>query len=181
MSLSVNGGGAVAKALVSGVATFTKADIAALGNPNAGGYPLTATYAGNAVFDASAPGAGTLTVNQASVSILVTCPASVTYTGSPLTPCTASPNEFVAYQFHRPDLDSGIVLAFRRRDCAYRGLVLGLSAVRPQGQYEVEFINEAGERAEQTMTSVELAENLVLRLPETAAAGSTPSAAGRTR
>ncbi|HUW62565.1 MAG TPA: alpha-galactosidase [Candidatus Bathyarchaeia archaeon] len=84
----------------------------------------------------------------------------------PLTPCTASPNEFVAYQFHRPDLDSGIVLAFRRRDCAYRGLVLGLSALRSQGAYEVEFIDEAGQRTMQTMTGGELAENLVLRVPE---------------
>jgi alpha-galactosidase len=83
----------------------------------------------------------------------------------PLTPCTASPNEFVAYQFHRPDLDSGIVLAFRRKECAYRGLVLGLSALRPQGEYRVEFIDETGQRTEQNMTAAELTEDLVLRAP----------------
>lgn len=41
----------------------------------------------------------------------------------PLTPCELGADKSVAYQFHRPDLDAGLVLAFRRSDCSYLGLV----------------------------------------------------------
>jgi len=53
VSLTVDGGTAVSKALVNGCATFTKIDIAALGSPNAGNHTLNATFAAQGNFDAS--------------------------------------------------------------------------------------------------------------------------------
>lgn len=83
-----------------------------------------------------------------------------------LTPCGLAPDRFVAYQFHRPDLNAGLVLAFRRAECSYLGLVLGLQGVRPDATYQVEFIDEARVRTTQTMSGAELASNLVLRIPQ---------------
>src|SRR5439155_24893116 len=45
VSLSVDGGVAVSKALASGSASFTNSDIAALTSPNAGDHALSASYA----------------------------------------------------------------------------------------------------------------------------------------
>lgn len=84
----------------------------------------------------------------------------------PLTSCGIEPDEFVAYQFHRADLDAGLVLAFRRTECRYLGLVLGLQAVDPEKTYSVEFINEARDTLMKTMTGRELSTDLVLRIPE---------------
>ncbi|MFA6244387.1 MAG: NPCBM/NEW2 domain-containing protein [Candidatus Hydrogenedentales bacterium] len=84
----------------------------------------------------------------------------------PLTsPATASDN-FVTYQLHRPDLDAGIVLAFRHRECRMFGAILGINAVRPDGKYSVEFIDDALVSTEQTMTGQDLATNLGLRVAE---------------
>ena len=83
----------------------------------------------------------------------------------PLTPCGIGLDEFVAYQFHRPDLDAGIVMAFRRAECAYRGLILGLQAVNPAGRYAVQCIDGAGKSTGQEMSGAALAEDLALRLP----------------
>jgi hypothetical protein len=82
VSLSVDSGIAVAKALASGAATFTSADVAALGSPDAGDHSLSATYAAQSGFGASSAG-GTLHVNQAGSTTTVTCTgAPFTYTGS---------------------------------------------------------------------------------------------------
>lgn len=89
VSLSVDGGTAVSKALSSGSATFTSTDIAALASPNAGNHSLSASYAAQGAFAASSA-TGTLAVSKASSTTTVTCSAStVIYTGSAQTPCTA--------------------------------------------------------------------------------------------
>ena len=84
----------------------------------------------------------------------------------PLTPCSNTPDEFVAYQLHRPDLGAGIVLAFRRTECNYLGLILGLSALRPDVHYRVEFVDAEGVTTEQTLSAAELASGLPVRVPE---------------
>ncbi len=84
----------------------------------------------------------------------------------PLTPPSSAPDQFVAYQLHRPDLDAGIVLAFRHRDCSFLGLVLGLNALRPEARYTVEMTDESGATTTETRTGKELAEGLTIRLPE---------------
>lgn len=84
----------------------------------------------------------------------------------PLTPASSAPDQFMAYQLHRPDLDAGIALAFRHPDCEHLGLVVGLNALRPETTYRVEIIDESGETTTETQTGAELAQGLVLRIPE---------------
>ena len=84
----------------------------------------------------------------------------------PLTPCTLSPDAFVAYQLHRPDLNEGLVLAFRRSNCNYRGLILGLYGIDAAAQYTVDLINEKGEKTTRTISGAELSGDLQLRVPD---------------
>jgi alpha-galactosidase len=84
----------------------------------------------------------------------------------PLTPATTALDQVAAYQFHRPDLNAGLVAAFRRVECNYLGLILGLQAVQPDTEYAVEFIDDAGHVTTRTMRGCELAEGIELRLPE---------------
>ena len=83
-----------------------------------------------------------------------------------LTPCTLSPDAFVAYQLHRPDLNEGVVYAFRRAECNYTGLILGLNGIDKAAQYAVELIDEKGEKTTRTITGAELSGDLQLRVPE---------------
>ncbi len=87
----------------------------------------------------------------------------------PLTPCSLAHDQFMAYQFHRPDLDAGLVLAFRRSECNYLGLILGLQAIDPAKQYDIEFIDDEDNVKKETMSGTELKENLQLRIPNKAA------------
>ncbi len=82
-----------------------------------------------------------------------------------LTPCTLSPEAFVAYQLHRPDLNEGLVLAFRRADCNYLGLILGLNGIDPSAQYNVVTIDGKGEKTTRTLSGHELTSDLQLRIP----------------
>ncbi|TMD13659.1 MAG: choice-of-anchor D domain-containing protein, partial [Chloroflexi bacterium] len=72
----------------SGVATLSTVSLSGI---NASTYPngVGASFGGDTSFGTSS-GTGSLTIAQASSTTTVTCPSSVTYTGSPLTPCTAS-------------------------------------------------------------------------------------------
>ena len=72
----------------SGVATLNNASLAGI---DAGNYPsgVGASFAGDSTFLTSSA-TNSLTVNRASSTTTVTCPASVLYSGSPLTPCTAT-------------------------------------------------------------------------------------------
>lgn len=84
----------------------------------------------------------------------------------PLTPAPIAPDAFVAYQFHRPDLNAGLVLAFRRANCQYFGLILGLNGILPDAQYRVEFVNDAGETKNEIMPGSRLQSDLTLRIPD---------------
>lgn len=75
-------------------------------------------------------------------------------------------DQFAAYQFHRADLDAGIVYAFRRADCSFRGLILGLQGVNRAGRYAVQCIDGAGKSTAAEVGGAELADELTLRLPE---------------
>lgn len=82
----------------------------------------------------------------------------------PLTPVRTAPDEFVAYQFHRADLDEGIVFAFRRAQCRYKGLILGIYGIDASAAYEVEFVDGDGISTKTTQSGAELGENLELRI-----------------
>jgi alpha-galactosidase len=59
----------------------------------------------------------------------------------PLTPYSTKEVVWLAYQFHRPDLDEGVVFAFRRPSCPSGELVVKLGGVRQDAQYEVENVD----------------------------------------
>jgi alpha-galactosidase len=84
----------------------------------------------------------------------------------PLTPCGTARDQFVAYQFHRADLNAGLALAFRRTECEYLGLVLGLRGIELERNYLVEFVDSDGRTSSQTMKGEALATDLTLRVPD---------------
>jgi alpha-galactosidase len=59
----------------------------------------------------------------------------------PLTPYSTKENVWLAYQFHRADLDEGVVLAFRRPSCAQSGVSVQLGGVAQDAKYEVEDVD----------------------------------------
>jgi alpha-galactosidase len=83
----------------------------------------------------------------------------------PLTAASTAPDGFAAWQLHRPDLDAGLVLAFRRRTCPYPTLEADLRAVRPAGRYRVESVDDAGQRVVRILKGRELADGFELHLP----------------
>jgi alpha-galactosidase len=77
---------------------------------------------------------------------------------------SVAPDQFVAYQFHRPDQDAGLVLGFRHSQCGYLGLIVGLSGVKPAQRYDVDFISDSREKTCKTLTGEELRGGLELRV-----------------
>jgi len=73
-----------ADGLMSGTLTVSYAD-----NTNAGVASASATYAGDDAYEGST-GTGSFTIGKATSTTVVSCPASVPYTGMPQTPCTAT-------------------------------------------------------------------------------------------
>jgi alpha-galactosidase len=59
----------------------------------------------------------------------------------PLTPYSTKENVWLAYQFHRDDLDEGVVLAFRRPSCARSGVSVQLGGLTQDAKYEVEDVD----------------------------------------
>jgi alpha-galactosidase len=84
----------------------------------------------------------------------------------PLTEAALTPDVWAAYQFHRADLQSGIVLAFRRNESPYTALSVKPGAINPAASYAVEFIDDARQTVERTIAGRDLAEELELRLPK---------------
>ncbi len=77
---------------------------------------------------------------------------------------STAPDQFMAYQFHRADLDEGLVLAFRHSQCAYLGLIVALHGINPETTYAVEFIDDARQKTLRSVTGKELAEGTDLRI-----------------
>ena len=84
----------------------------------------------------------------------------------PLTQATTTADVWAAYQFHRADLNAGLVVAFRRADCNYPVLLVALRGIDPKVKYEVEFIDASRRSVKKTMAGRELAAEMELRLPE---------------
>jgi len=55
----------------------------------------------------------------------------------PLTPYSRDTKEWLASQYHRPDLDEGMILVFRRSESPYRALDVTLHGLDPQALYEI--------------------------------------------
>jgi alpha-galactosidase len=83
----------------------------------------------------------------------------------PLTRASTSADVWAAYQFHRPDLNAGILLAFRRANCNHPAMEVSLRAIDPATTYRVEMIDESRQMSKKTMTGAELIAPMELRLP----------------
>lgn len=84
----------------------------------------------------------------------------------PLTRAVAGKDQWAAYQFHRSDLNAGLVLAFRRSDCPCPSLLVTLNAIEPTADYTVEFIDGARKTMKKTMSGRELSTEMELKLPK---------------
>lgn len=73
----------------------------------------------------------------------------------PLSPYSTSKDAWVAWQFYRPDLQAGIVQAFRRQTCPENSFVCKLPGLDPAGQY---LISNADEFTETTSSGRDLLE-----------------------
>ncbi len=90
------------------------------------------------------------------------------YTGDyfPLTPHSLDTTSWIAWQFHRADLNEGIVQAFRRPDAASDTLTVKLHGLLPQQRYEIENLDGGKE----VRTGAELMRGLEITLREKPAA-----------
>lgn len=84
----------------------------------------------------------------------------------PLTPVEPGARETVAWQLNRPDLDAGIVLAFRRARSPYPAVQVDLRGLVAERRYRVELVDEAFERTIESRLGAELSNDFELRLPE---------------
>jgi len=57
----------------------------------------------------------------------------------PLLPYSQSQGDWMAAQYHRPDLDEGLVLVFRRPESPYTTLELSLRGIDAPATYEISF------------------------------------------
>ena len=83
----------------------------------------------------------------------------------PLTGCSTEPEAFLAYQLHRPDLDAGLVLAFRHAKCKTMEITAALGGIKPEAMYQVDFIDEARRKTTKTLSGRLLAKGLALSIP----------------
>jgi alpha-galactosidase len=84
----------------------------------------------------------------------------------PLTGCSTEPDQFVAYQVHRPDLDAGLVLAFRRAKCNVPGIEAALGGLNSKRDYEVEFVDQQRKKTTKRLSGRALSEDLPLVIPQ---------------
>lgn len=82
----------------------------------------------------------------------------------PMTPCTMADNVWMAWQLHRPDLNEGLVLAFRRKECPQPSIAVKLHGLKPATFYRVTFIDDERRETTEVKKGSELA-SLTLKLP----------------
>lgn len=84
----------------------------------------------------------------------------------PHTPASLATDQLITYQFHRADLNAGLVLVFRRKDCPQSSLIVRLGGVDPNAQYDVDFVDEKRQKTQRELSGRELAAGLELQLAE---------------
>lgn len=91
------------------------------------------------------------------------------YTGDfyPLTPHTLEKSQWIAWQFHRPDLGESVVQAFRRPESITETLTVKLRGLDSEQRYEIENLDGGKE----VRTGAELMRGLAITLRERPAAG----------
>lgn len=81
----------------------------------------------------------------------------------PLLPYSRNEHEWIGSQYHRPDLDEGVVLLFRRRDSIYSSIDASLHGLNPEGRYTLKW-DLSGKQ--QTFSGAELMRGINIRLAE---------------
>lgn len=84
----------------------------------------------------------------------------------PLNVCGTDQEHWAAFQFHRPDLGAGLVLAFRREGCRYPVISLELQGLDPAATYRLELIDDRHHTTTKRLTGRDLAAGLEVRLPQ---------------
>jgi len=84
----------------------------------------------------------------------------------PLTGASLDPGHWAAWQFHRPDLDSGLVLAFRRAQSPYPTLEVRLRGLHPEADYQVDLIGDDRKPVRKKVAGKTLASGWALHLPQ---------------
>ncbi|MBN1441698.1 MAG: NPCBM/NEW2 domain-containing protein [Planctomycetes bacterium] len=84
----------------------------------------------------------------------------------PLTSCSLAEDVWMAYQLHRPDLDAGLVLAFRRAESNYIALRAPLRGIDPGREYRIETLDAKRRSSIRRAAGRDLAAGLEMRIPE---------------
>lgn len=79
---------------------------------------------------------------------------------------TTTPDHWCVFQYHRPDLDAGVVYVFRRSESPYPVLELPIKGISAEGTYRLEFVNDALESTERELTGAQLLAGLEMRVPK---------------
>jgi alpha-galactosidase len=90
------------------------------------------------------------------------------YTGDyfPLTPHSLDTTSWIAWQFHRADLNEGVIQVFRRPEAASEKITVKLRGLDPQQRYEIENLDGGKE----VRTGAELMRGHAITLRERPAA-----------
>ena len=83
----------------------------------------------------------------------------------PLIEVTASPRDWCVLQYHRPEKEDGMVLAFRRHESPYRSCECALRQIVPTARYHVELRATYGRDMALTMKGADL-QKLALEIDE---------------
>lgn len=84
----------------------------------------------------------------------------------PLVASGPAASHWSATQWHRPDLEEGLVLVFRRPESIYTGIEMALRGLDPNATYELQCIDDHHRTETRMATGKELAEGWEVRLPE---------------
>jgi hypothetical protein len=82
-----------------------------------------------------------------------------------LLPLTASPHDWCAYQYHRPALDDGFAMFFRRHASPFGRMEVGLRWIDPKAKYEVSLSANYRESPRKRMTGQRLG-RLTIAIPD---------------
>lgn len=82
----------------------------------------------------------------------------------PLMNCSTTLDHWIAYQYHRPDMNAGIVLAFRRGQSAYPAIAVNLQGLQPERRYRVDLIGDDRREVSREVVGRELMSDFEIRL-----------------
>ncbi len=87
----------------------------------------------------------------------------------PLTSSSTTTEDFAAFQFHRTDLDAGIIVAFRRENCQIRSIEVVPHRINADKKYAVETINEDRIPTTEEMSGKVIRQGISLRIGQAGA------------